>query len=266
MSLGVLLALVGCTKESPLPPALPAERWAYHDDAKGFPTGDQIGWPYKSVLEQEREARAAALEAAARRAAEDVRLAQKRGTRPGKGCPQGGKRGSTVAPSASVEKRYDYEPFKVYQVVSAPNHPTVIILPPNEKLAAPPILNACAPQAQAESEGEAPGCWTVGETEMGLEGARQRVIIVRPSKAGMESTMPLLTESGNPYIINLRSQDAKGMLVVTWNVPPPPLSPLPSLSVAPARQTPAGLANSCPWRCGLQASAWTGSIPRIRLR
>ena len=225
MSLGVLLAL-GCAKEPPLPPALPAERWAAYDDAKGFPTADQIHWAPPAVL--------------------GTPAPTMRPPAPGPVLPPpqvvtevpptGRRQGRRSAPgSKSIEQRYTYEPFKVYPVVSAPNHPTAILLPPGEKLAAPPVVNACTAQEQTETEGDK-GCWSIGETDMGPEGARQHVIIVRPSKAGMESTMPLLTQSGRPYFMRLRSQDAIGMLAVTWTVPAPTLPILPVEPVHQPRQ------------------------------
>jgi type IV secretion system protein VirB9 len=116
-----------------------------------------------------------------------------------------------------VEQRYIYQPGKVYLVVSSPQHPTTIILPPSERLAAPPVINECAGQDSGTRADE--GCWVVGAAEMGSEATRSEVVILRPSKGGLESTMPLLTTSGRAYYVRLRSQETMGMIAVTWELP-----------------------------------------------
>ena len=113
---------------------------------------------------------------------------------------------------ARAEQRYIYQPGKVYLVISSPNHPTTLILPPGERLAAPPVLNTCTDQ-DADT-----ACWTVGTAEIGSETTRSEVVILRPGKAGLESTMPLLTQGGRAYYVRLRSQEGVGMVSVTWEL------------------------------------------------
>jgi len=106
---------------------------------------------------------------------------------------------------ASAVQRYLYQPGKVYLIISSPSHPTTILLPLGERLAAAPII-----------DGEA---WDVGAAEMGSEATRSEAVILRPVKAGLESTMPLLTQGGRAYFCRLRSQEATGMIAVTWELP-----------------------------------------------
>src|ERR1043165_2131537 len=113
---------------------------------------------------------------------------------------------------ARAEQRYIYQPGKVYLVISSPNHPTTLILPPGERLAAPPVLNTCTDQDADNA------CWTVGTAEIGSETTRSEVVILRPGKAGLESTMPLLTQGGRAYYVRLRSQEGVGMVSVTWEL------------------------------------------------
>lgn len=120
--------------------------------------------------------------------------------------------GSRMAPTKqgyaegqSGVQRYPYLPGKVYDIYSSPNHPTTIILPPGERLAAPPTLN--------------PEQWQVGVAEMEGEGLRQEALIIRPLAAGQEATTPLLTQSGRAFFCHLRSFERTSMVAVTWDIP-----------------------------------------------
>jgi len=107
--------------------------------------------------------------------------------------------------ATSSMQRYPYIPGKVYEIYSAPSHPTTILLPPGERLAAPPIIN-----------GEE---WEVGAAEMGTETTRQEAVVLRPLKAGLETTMPLLTQAGRAFFCRLRSFETTSMVAVTWELP-----------------------------------------------
>ena len=102
-------------------------------------------------------------------------------------------------------QRYPYIPGKVYEIYSSPSHPTTILLPPGERLAAPPVIN-----------GEE---WEVGAAEMGTETVRQEAVVLRPLKPGLETTMPLLTQAGHAFFCRLRSFDTTSMVAVTWELP-----------------------------------------------
>jgi type IV secretion system protein VirB9 len=102
-------------------------------------------------------------------------------------------------------QRYPYRPGTLYEIYSSPNHPTTILLPPGERLAAAPTLN--------------PDAWAVGGAEMGSDSTRQEAVIVRPVAPGLEATTPLLTQSGRVFFCRLRSFQTTSMVAVTWDVP-----------------------------------------------
>jgi type IV secretion system protein VirB9 len=102
-------------------------------------------------------------------------------------------------------QRYPYRPGTLYEIYSSPNHPTTILLPPGERLAAAPTLN--------------PNAWDVGVAEMGSDSARQEAVIVRPVAPGLKATTPLLTQSGRVFFCRLRSFHNTSMVAVTWDVP-----------------------------------------------
>jgi type IV secretion system protein VirB9 len=102
-------------------------------------------------------------------------------------------------------QRYPYRPGTLYAIYSSPNHPTTILLPPGERLAAAPTLN--------------PDAWDVGVAEMGSDSTRQEAVIVRPVAPGLEATTPLLTQSGRVFFCRLRSFQTTSMVAVTWDVP-----------------------------------------------
>jgi len=105
----------------------------------------------------------------------------------------------------SAIQRYIYQPGKIYLVISSPSHPTTLFLPPGERLAAAPVVD--------------PEAWEVSATEMTGEGNRVEALMLRPFKPSMESTLPLLTQGGRAYFCRMRSQEALGMVAVTWELP-----------------------------------------------
>jgi type IV secretory pathway VirB9-like protein len=105
----------------------------------------------------------------------------------------------------SAVQRYIYQPGKVYLVISSPQHPTTLFLPPGERLAAAPVID--------------PEAWEVSATEMAGEGHRVEAIMIRPFKPSLESTLPLLTQGGRAYFCRIRSQESLGMVAVTWELP-----------------------------------------------
>jgi type IV secretion system protein TrbG len=131
------------------------------------------------------------------------------------------------ADGLSSIQRYPYLPGKLYDIYSSPNHPTTILLPPGERLAAPPTLN--------------PEAWDVGVAEMGEGAMRQEALIVRPLAAGQEATTPLLTQSGRAFFCRLRSFEQTSMVAVTWDiqrVSVPGLDPVPERLSTPTPPAP----------------------------
>ena len=83
--------------------------------------------------------------------------------------------------------RYPYQEGSAYLVISSPDHPTVMTLPPGERLAVVPAMH--------------PERWDLGYAEMGTDLARQEAIFIRPTAAGQEATTALVTKSGHIYYL-----------------------------------------------------------------
>ena len=218
LSLLLVLCMTACMlQEPPLPPAIPAERQPIWGDEPEMvpqvppetlpPPGATQGTPPRLMPPPMQES--PPLPEAPRK---PVRL------EPPAKILRDANKAALVSPQrrgffgGRAEQRYIYQPGKVYLVISSPNHPTSLLMPPGERLAAAPIVNQCT--QESESPGTETGCWVVGTTEMGSETTRQELVILRPTKAGLESTMPLFTSSGLAFYVRLRSQDEMGMIAV----------------------------------------------------
>jgi type IV secretion system protein VirB9 len=105
----------------------------------------------------------------------------------------------------SAIQRYVYQPGKIYDLVSSPNHPSLVMLPPGERLAAAPIAN---------SED-----WEIGAVEASEGATRQETVVVRPLNPGLTATMPLICQSGRAYFVQLRSTESTSMAAITWQLP-----------------------------------------------
>lgn len=206
----LLLTLSACAAPQ-LPPALPDER-RWPSEAPGFATPEQLRpmlpdlapmWP--PVLQP------VALEPPVTLNAKTTK--RQRPERPDT-IMRDANREALITPGrtgyfgGSAIQRYVYQPGRVYLVVSSPSHPTTILLPPGERLASGPVID------RTEGEG-----WDVGIAEMPAEGDRVEALWIRPYKAGLESTLPLLTLGGRAYFLRLKSQETLGMVAVTWELP-----------------------------------------------
>ena len=118
--------------------------------------------------------------------------------------------------------RYAYTPGSIYEVQTTPQSPTYLLLPPGERLAAPPAVN--------------PEAWAVGLVQMGQETARQEAVVIRPLQTGQETITGLLFQSGLMIFCKLRALPSTSMVQVTWTVPP---RPRPLLATTP--ETPGSL-------------------------
>lgn len=241
LGLAVLSCMLMACAAQQLPPALPEDRFPYYDDSPGLPSAEQLHWPPPSVLTVPDQEPLPSQAMLPQRIPLEVLEAIPTG-RTGKAIPvkpirleppekvlERANRDALVTPSTTgffggmAEQRYVYQPGKIYLVISARNHPTTIILPPGETLAAQPVINQCQERevepspAQAQSQTQ-DDCWVVGAAVMGKGEARREVIVLRPFRAGLEATMPLLTRSGRAYYVRLKSQDALGMISVTWEL------------------------------------------------
>jgi type IV secretory pathway VirB9-like protein len=193
------ISLSACTAEHQ-PPALPdAKLWP--DETPGLATPDQIHPPLPPLPPP--------IPPAAR-IAEPSKPPVKKRQRPDVIMRQANT-AALVTPERqgyfgdSAIQRYIYQPGKIYLIVSSPSHPTTLFLPPGERLAAAPVVD--------------PEAWEVSATEMTGDGHRVEAIMLRPFQASLDSTLPLLTQGGRAYFCRVRSQEALGMVGVTWELP-----------------------------------------------
>lgn len=106
----------------------------------------------------------------------------------------------------TVTQHYPYVPGQMYEIYSAPNHPTTIVLPPGEYL-------AMSPDIDTENS------WDVTLGEMGEGLNYQQFVKIRPVKAGLDFTTSFVMQSGLILPCRLRSFAQTSMVVVTWTVP-----------------------------------------------
>ena len=119
---------------------------------------------------------------------------------------------------------FPFSPGALYQVYAAPGQITDIALEPGEQLV------GSGPVAAGDTTR-----WIVGNTESGM-GAEQRVhIVVKPTRAAIETNLVVNTDR-RTYLIELRSREKPYMPSVAWyypeddvaqdkRVPPTPLIP-----------------------------------------
>jgi type IV secretory pathway VirB9-like protein len=106
----------------------------------------------------------------------------------------------------SAIQRYPYVIGKIYAVYTSQTSPTLILLPPGERLATPPLLdpeqfdfNLAAMKADADDHQEA--------------------IIVRALTEKADATLPILTQAGRVYLCHLQTSAGAAMAGVTWELP-----------------------------------------------
>lgn len=166
-----------------------------------------------------------------------------------------------VAPStsgygygSSTSQRYPWWPGRLFEVYTAPAHPTTVRLPPGELLAKgfAPTLN--------------PELWNVGVVEQGDGEQAFHAIIIRPVAPGQEATTPLLLRSGKALYCRIRSFDRTSMVEVTWDAPlalspparpmaPPPAAPANAHAVTIAPAPPATLRPHTAYTIAVQGAA-----------
>src|SRR5262249_46604096 len=105
----------------------------------------------------------------------------------------------------SVVQRYPYVPGQMYEIYSAPKHPTTIVFPPGEYLAIGPDIDT-------------ENAWDVAEGEMGEGATYQQFVKIRPLTAGLEHTTSFMMQSGLILPCRLRSFPQTSMVVVTWEM------------------------------------------------
>jgi hypothetical protein len=94
----------------------------------------------------------------------------------------------------------------IYQVPVGVNHPVTFLFPLTLHLSAPPILDKDQ--------------WGVVRVVTGKEDTYQDKLSIRPFYTGLDATTPLMFDTGQFFLVQLKSQDASGTLAVTWEMPP----------------------------------------------
>ncbi|WP_315807208.1 MULTISPECIES: P-type conjugative transfer protein TrbG [unclassified Bradyrhizobium] len=102
---------------------------------------------------------------------------------------------------------YAYSPGAIYQVYAAPGQITDIALEPGEQ------LTGSGPVAAGDTVR-----WVVGDTESGAGDTRCVHILVKPTRAGIETNLVVNTDR-RTYLIELRAREKPYMPAVAWYYP-----------------------------------------------
>lgn len=117
-------------------------------------------------------------------------------------------------PIGTAMLSYPWRMGHIYTVMTAPQSPTYLLLPPGERLAASPAVNG--------------DLWVIGMVQMGKGDLRQEAVIVRPVQAGQETTTALMLQSGVMIFIRLVSTEKTATVSVAWSLPQPEAAPEPT--------------------------------------
>lgn len=171
----------------------------------------------------------------------------------GKEEPEPVSRVETANSAARVEPRkrgyfnaaqiYAYSPGALYQVYAAPSQITDIALEEGEQ------LTGSGPVAAGDTVR-----WVVGDTESGSGDTRRVHILVKPTRASIETNLVVNTDR-RTYLIELRSRERPYMPSVAWYYPVTAREKLHSASLRPVLPDPSQRVfryaiegDSPPWR------------------
>jgi type IV secretion system protein TrbG len=138
---------------------------------------------------------------------------------------------------------YAYSPGALYQVYAAPGQITDIALEEGE------LLTGSGPIAAGDTVR-----WVVGDTESGSGDTRRVHILVKPTRASIETNLVVNTDR-RTYLIELRSRDRPYMPSVAWYYPETARAKSHSASLKPVLPVPSQRVfryaiegDSPPWR------------------
>lgn len=171
----------------------------------------------------------------------------------GKEEPEAVSRVETANSAARVEPRrrgyfnaaqvYAYSPGALYQVYAAPGQITDIALEEGEQ------LTGSGPIAAGDTVR-----WVVGDTESGSGDTRRVHILVKPTRASVETNLVVNTDR-RTYLIELRSREKPYMPSVAWYYPETVRERVRSVALRPALPDPSKRisryaieGDSVPWR------------------
>jgi type IV secretion system protein TrbG len=116
---------------------------------------------------------------------------------------------------------FPYSPGALYQVYAAPGQITDIAMEPGEQ------LTGSGPLAAGDTVR-----WIVGDTESGSGEDRRVHVMVKPTRASIDTNLVINTDR-RTYLIELRSREKPYMPAVAWFYPEARSSRTKSLSLAP---------------------------------
>ena len=100
---------------------------------------------------------------------------------------------------------YDYEPGRLYEIETSPHFLSAIILRPGERL----LAKAAGDTVR----------WVLGETAEGVGANQQVVVLVKPIRGGLRTTIVLTTDQRS-YLIEAASREGGAYTsAVSWNYP-----------------------------------------------
>lgn len=204
----LLLLSNGCALQQAYDPALPAVRTSTDQRPLGLESSPPRPVPPEMPTDEAWHAVPAAPQPPPSRPQPVVRPRRERATRPG------------------VLRHYVYTPGTLYAIPTSPASPTYLVLPPGERLAAPPAVN--------------PEAWAVGMVQMGTDAARRETVVLRPLHPGPRPITALLFQSGLMIFCQLVARAQPGLVAVTWDLPPatpraadPAETPAPPVALRP---------------------------------
>jgi len=216
-SLLAVLLLAGCTLQQPLPPALPEEPVVFTPPPPPLAVQDQK--PVEPLPEQRVLDVPVSAVPVITPTRDELAPVKKPGVkeRPEKVIKEANAQALVTPTTAgyrdgrSVVQRYPYVPGQMYEIYSAPKHPTTIVFPPGEYLAIGPDIDD-------------QNAWDVAEGEMGEGPTYQQFVKIRPVVAGLDHTTSFMMQSGLIIPCRLRSFPQTSMVVVTWDMPRRPVA------------------------------------------
>ena len=122
---------------------------------------------------------------------------------------------------------YAYSPGAIYQVYAAPGQITDIALEQGEQ------LTGSGPVAAGDTVR-----WVVGDTESGAGDTRRVHILVKPTRAGIETNLVVNTDR-RTYLIELRAREKPYMPAVAWYYPETPAAQAALVTLKPVLPDPA---------------------------
>lgn len=139
-----------------------------------------------------------------------------------------------LATYANAAQVYAFSDGALYQIYTAPGRVTDITLQPGEK------LTANGPVAAGDTTR-----WVIGDTESGTGPERRVHILVKPTRAGLQTNLVINTDR-RTYHLELRAGSSAYMAAVSWRYPRDEARALAAAAEAARAAQPKALAPTVP--------------------